>query len=96
MDVPSHWMSEIRRAFGLAVRIFRERQGWSQTRLGQATGIDRGYLSKIENGMVDPGLEMQRRIADALGISHAELIAQAQEEEERARRRADQPGRQTS
>lgn len=88
-------MAEIRRAFGLAVRIFRERQGWSQAELGRVARIDRAYLSKIENGSVDPGLEMQRRLADALSISHSELIAQALEEEERARRRADRTGGQT-
>ena len=82
-------MSDVRRAFGLAVRIFREREGWSQAQLSQAAGIDRGYISRIEAGSVDPGLEMQRRIADALGISHVELIAQALEEEQRRRRQAE-------
>ena len=71
------------------MRIFRERQGWSQAQLSQAAGIDRGYVSRIESGSVDPGLEMQGRIADALGISHAELIAQALEEEQRRRRQAE-------
>ncbi len=82
-------MSEVRRAFGLAVRIFRERRGWSQAQLAQAAGIDRGYISRIESGSVDPGLEMQRRLADALSISHTELIAQSEEEEQRRRRQAD-------
>src|SRR4030088_691774 len=70
-------MSEIRRAFGLAVRIFRERQGWSQAQLAQSAGIDRGYISRIESGSVDPGLEIQRRLANALSISHSALIPPA-------------------
>ena len=82
-------VSEIRHAFGLAVRIFRERRDWSQAQLAEASKIDRGYISRIESGNVDPGLEMQRRIADALGITHTELIAQAEEEEQRRRRQAD-------
>lgn len=82
-------VSEVRRAFGLAVRIFRERHGWSQAQLAEASKIDRAYISRIELGNVDPGLEMQRRLADALGITHTELIAQT-EEEERVRRRAQQ------
>ncbi|TMC03766.1 MAG: helix-turn-helix transcriptional regulator [Chloroflexi bacterium] len=89
-------MSEIRRSFGLAVRIFRDRQGWSQAQLAHASNIDRGYVSRIESGGVDPGLEMQRRIADALGISLSELITQAEEEERRLRKQLDrsrgQPG----
>jgi transcriptional regulator with XRE-family HTH domain len=80
-------VSDLRRAFGLAVRIFRERHGWSQAQLAEASKIDRAYISRIELGNVDPGLEMQRRLSDALGISHTELIAQT-EEEERMRRRA--------
>ena len=88
-------MSEIRRSFGLAVRIFRDRQGWSQAQLAQASKVDRGYISKIESGGVDPGLEMQRRIADALGISLSELIVQAEEEERRLRRQVDRSSGQT-
>jgi transcriptional regulator with XRE-family HTH domain len=83
-------MSEVRRSFGLAVRIFRERQAWSQAQLAQAAGIDRGYVSRIESGSVDPGLEMQRRLSNALGITHTELIAQAEEEEQRRHKRSDQ------
>jgi transcriptional regulator with XRE-family HTH domain len=83
---------EIRRSFGLAVRIFRDRQGWSQARLAQASSVDRGYISRIESGGVDPGLEMQRRIADALGINLSELITQAEEEERRLRKQVDRSG----
>jgi XRE family transcriptional regulator, regulator of sulfur utilization len=86
-------MSELRHAFGLAVRIFRERQGWSQARLAEAAGLDRGYVSRIETGIVDPGLDMQRRLADALGINLSELITQAEEEEQRRRRRAERSAR---
>jgi transcriptional regulator with XRE-family HTH domain len=85
-------VSEIRRSFGLAVRIFRDRQGWSQAQLAQASSVDRGYISRIESGGVDPGLEMQRRIADALGINLSELITQAEEEERRLRRQVERSG----
>jgi len=85
-------MSEVRRAFGLAVRIFRERRGWSQAQLADASKVDRGYISRIEKGTVDPGLELQRRLADALGISHSELLVQAEEEERRASRGASRSG----
>jgi transcriptional regulator with XRE-family HTH domain len=89
-------MAEVRRSFGLAVRIFRDRRGWSQAQLAQASSIDRGYISKIESGGVDPGLEMQRRLADAFSISLSELIVQAEEEERRLRSQVDrssgQPG----
>lgn len=81
-------MAEIRRAFGLAVRIFRERQDWNQAELARASGVDRGYISRIETGSADPGLQVQRRLAEALGVSLTELVAQAEEELERSRRRS--------
>jgi transcriptional regulator with XRE-family HTH domain len=81
-------MTEIRRAFGLAVRIFRERRGWNQAQLARASSVDRGYISRIETGSVDPGLQVQRRLAEALGVSLTELVAQAEEELERSRKRS--------
>jgi transcriptional regulator with XRE-family HTH domain len=80
-------MAEIRGAFGLAVRIFRERRGWNQAQLSHASGIDRGYISRIETGGADPGLRVQHRLAEALGVSLTELVAQAEEEVERSRKR---------
>jgi transcriptional regulator with XRE-family HTH domain len=83
-------VAEIQQAFGLAVRIFRERRGWNQAQLARASTVDRGYISRIETGLVDPGLQVQRRLAEALGVSQTELMAQAEEELERSRRRAGQ------
>jgi transcriptional regulator with XRE-family HTH domain len=80
-------MSDIRWAFGLAVRISRERLGWSQTDLARESGIDRGYISRIETGSADPGLRVQSRLADALGIALTELVSQAEDELGRVRRR---------
>jgi transcriptional regulator with XRE-family HTH domain len=80
-------MTEIRHAFGLAVRIFRERRAWNQAELARASGIDRGYISRIETGSADPGLRVQHRLAEALQVSLTELIAQAEEELERSQRR---------
>jgi transcriptional regulator with XRE-family HTH domain len=80
-------VAEIRRAFGLAVRIFRERRGWNQAELSRASGIDRAYISRIETGGADPGLRVQRRLAEALEVSLTELIAQAEEEFVRSQRR---------
>jgi transcriptional regulator with XRE-family HTH domain len=86
-------VAEIRHAFGLAVRIFRERRGWNQGELSRASGVDRGYISRIETGSADPGLQVQRRLAEALEISLTELIAQAEEEFVRSRKR---PGEDTN
>jgi transcriptional regulator with XRE-family HTH domain len=83
-------MAEVRRAFGLALRIFRERRGWTQARLAKESGVDAGYISRIETGGVDPGLQVQRRLADALDVTMPELLQQAEEEERRLRRQRGQ------
>jgi transcriptional regulator with XRE-family HTH domain len=80
-------MRDIRWAFGLAVRISRERLGWSQTDLSRESSIDRGYISRIETGSADPGLRVQRRLAEALGMALTELVGQAEEELGRVRQR---------
>ncbi len=48
----------------------------SQQRLSDLTGIDRGHLSKIENGRIDlPGYETRQRVHAVLGTSEDDLIA---------------------
>jgi len=80
-------VQDIRWAFGLAVRISRERLGWSQADLARESGIDRAYVSRIETGSADPGLRVQRRLAEALDMGLTELVGQAEEELGRALRR---------
>lgn len=80
-------MSEFRRAFGLAVRLVRTRRGWTQSQLDNAAGLASGHAGRIERGEVDPNLSTQGKIAAALGVSLAELIAQAEDERERRRKR---------
>jgi transcriptional regulator with XRE-family HTH domain len=80
-------MSEFRRAFGLAVRLVRTRRGWTQSQLDKGAGLASGHVGRIERGEVDPNLSTQEKIAAALGVSLAELIAQAEDERERRRKR---------
>ena len=81
-------MRDIRWAFGLAIRISRERLDWSQSELSRQSGIDRGYISRIETGSTDPGLRVQQRLAEALGMTLTELVTQAEEELKRVRQRS--------
>jgi transcriptional regulator with XRE-family HTH domain len=68
-------MSE-RGDFGKWMAAQRKRRGISQERLGKITGIDRGHLSKIENGKIElPGYETRQRIHAALGTSENDLKA---------------------
>jgi transcriptional regulator with XRE-family HTH domain len=53
----------------------------------KAAGLASGHVGRIERGELDPGLTTQRQIAIALGVTLAELMAQAEEELERRRKR---------
>jgi transcriptional regulator with XRE-family HTH domain len=62
-------------AFGVRVRELRKAQGLSQRDLAERVGIDFTYLSKIENGRMEPpSEEVIRRIAQELGADADELI----------------------
>jgi transcriptional regulator with XRE-family HTH domain len=66
-------------AFGLRVRQFRNRRGYSQELLADKTGIHRTYIGGIERGERNPTLLMIHRIADALRTSPAQLLADNEE-----------------
>jgi HTH-type transcriptional regulator, competence development regulator len=64
--------------FGQHLRDLRKRAGLSQRDLAQRAGIDFTYLSKIENGRVDPpGEDTMRALAMALGAEAEDLLARA-------------------
>lgn len=45
----------------------REEKSLSQQALSELTGIDRGDISKIENGNANPSLRTMKRLAAGLG-----------------------------
>jgi DNA-binding XRE family transcriptional regulator len=55
---------------GESVRIVRELQGLSQTRLSALCGIPQTTISSIENGRVNPGVER----AKVLGRCHPAVL----------------------
>ncbi len=59
---------------GERIRRVRARLGVTQGELVRRTGLQPSYLSKVENGVVRPGLTNLDRIARALGVSLAELV----------------------
>ncbi len=64
--------------FGSAVRQFRKDKNLSQRDLAEKVRMDFTYLSKIENGHMDPpSLGKIIKIADILDTSEDELIALA-------------------
>jgi transcriptional regulator with XRE-family HTH domain len=65
-------------AFGERVRELRKAQGMSQRELADRAGIDFTYLSKIENGRMEPPSEQViRRVAEELDADADELFVLA-------------------
>ena len=61
--------------FGARLRTAREATHMSLTRLAELSGVSKGYVSQIENGLADsPGVDVALRLAVALGIGLDDLV----------------------
>ena len=66
---------DILETFGDRVRELRKEAGWSQDEFAEEADLDRTYIGGIERGERNLALRNIKRIADALGITIAELMA---------------------
>lgn len=86
-------MADVKRAFGMAIRLAWTHLGWTQAKREKEAGLAKGHVRHIERGELDPGLSTQERLAAALGIPLAELVADAERERYRRTRRDGAPTR---
>ncbi|MDD5644046.1 MAG: helix-turn-helix transcriptional regulator [bacterium] len=57
------------------VKEFRNKQGWSQQKLAEKTGLSFNTITKIEQGTgTSPTLKTLLKLADAFGVGVDELI----------------------
>ena len=56
------------------LKAIRKRRGLTQAQLAEASGLDQGFLSKVENGDANPTLDKITDIAAALKVHPAELF----------------------
>jgi transcriptional regulator with XRE-family HTH domain len=63
-----------RAIFGRRVRVLRVARGMSQEDLADAAGVHRTYVSSLERGLRNVGLDNVYRLADALGVEPSELF----------------------
>lgn len=61
---------------GPNIRAERERAGLSLSQLSQLSGISKAHLVRLENRGGNPSLEILARIADALGVTVADLLGE--------------------
>lgn len=64
-------------AFGAAVSAARKTAGWSQETLASRAGIERQYVSTIENGKQVPSIAVAIRLSRALSVPVSELLGEA-------------------
>ena len=57
------------------IAYYREKAGMSQRELADRAGLSPGAIGQYETNRKTPRLETLRRLADALGVSVAELLS---------------------
>lgn len=68
----------VARRFGHAVRQLREQRGWSQESLAARAELNRSYMGEVERADVMPSLATADKLARALGVTLADLLARAE------------------
>ncbi len=68
---------ELERSYGRNLRRIRRERGFSQEALAFRAEVHRTEVSLLERGKRDPGVNMTLRLAGALGVDPADLLAGA-------------------
>jgi transcriptional regulator with XRE-family HTH domain len=63
-------------SIGKNIRILRQMQGVTQTRLAETVGVAPAYISQIESSIRVPSVKVTHRIADALGTTVGTLLGE--------------------
>jgi transcriptional regulator with XRE-family HTH domain len=72
-------------SLGIELKKAREAAGLTQETVAFAAGIDRAYLSQLENDHKSPTVDLLVRVCGALGVPASEILARV----ERAATKAD-------
>ncbi|MDO8591199.1 MAG: helix-turn-helix transcriptional regulator [bacterium] len=59
---------------GKNLKRIRTAKGISQGEIGRILGVDKGFVSNIENGKTNPTLATIAKLAKAIGVSVGELM----------------------
>jgi len=62
---------------GQVLRINREKQKVGQAEMARRVGVTQPYWSKLESGRANPSVNVLRKAGQALRISHADLLKEA-------------------
>ena len=64
----------MRKLVGDNVRRLRQKKGLTQEQFAEKSGYSQQYLSSLENGKRNPTIITLFELADALGVSHVDLV----------------------
>lgn len=59
---------------GQNLKKLRLKKKMSQGDISRKLGVDRAYISSIENGRMNPTLSTLEKLAEAIGINSSELL----------------------
>ena len=65
---------DMRALVGNNVRQARLKKGLTQEKFAEKTGFSQQYLSGLENGKRNPSILTIYELAQALGVSHVDLV----------------------
>jgi transcriptional regulator with XRE-family HTH domain len=61
------------------IRLYRQERGWSQERLAHEAGVTAAYVGHLERQRYAASVDVLEKLAAALGIDPAQLMAKAKE-----------------
>ena len=67
-----------RLTLGRTIRLARERLGLSQEDFAERANVHRTYISSVELGKVNVGIEVANALAAALGLKLSDLVRRAE------------------
>ncbi|MFD3158864.1 helix-turn-helix domain-containing protein (plasmid) [Haloimpatiens sp. FM7330] len=67
-------MESIKKKFGINVRKYRKKRGYSQEKLAELSGLHRTYISDVERGERSIALENIQKLSIALEIETYKLF----------------------
>ncbi len=65
----------IEKEIGSRIKRLRKMRKCSQEALSALAGLDRGYISEIENGHKNFSIQTLKKIADALNVKLTDLVS---------------------
>lgn len=66
---------DMRELVGRNVARIRQQKGLTQEQLAEASGFSQQYISSLERGRRNPTVITLYELAQALGVSHVDLVA---------------------